>query len=576
MTALSATLRRLPGTWSVFPRTLTPGHVDGFEAALRLRAATFDWCERMAQRHVAGGRLEEGVMWAIAAGRLAFALGHSSFSSDRMEWLLRAVASELPAGAAPLARAATGPFRWMHVYSETYAFGGHTAFVRRWLERDSSTDEHHLIVSFQDSEDIEPRLAAEVSRRGGKIHALGRHGKSRLLDRATRLKQLCAEGADAVVLHHHPWDALPSLAFAESGGPPVLVLNHADHVFWYGNATADAVIDSRGNGGRLAAAHRQIPRTFELPIPLGRIAPADRCARLDDAWRQRLGIRPEDTVFLTVGTAQKFQPAFGLDFTLTALALLARIPNSHLIAVGPEPTEARWAQAMAQAPGRIHALGYVADLPPVHACADIYLEGFPFGSATALLEAGLSGLPVVRAPAEVPDLFKAESSALTDTEVPANVDAYIDAACALARDMATRRLAGERMHARIEVSHGPDRWWSYVARIKAGMPARHVARDPAASTLLPVDLTTFWDRFALTSDPVTRTFLDSFWLKLAPRVDAPLIAAIRQARRGGFDCLGPFAAMWLGHAVSVMPRPLAGKLINLLNRLQRHADECST
>src|SRR6185437_3034845 len=94
-----------------------------------------------------------------------------------------------------------------------------------------------------------------------------------------------------------------------------------------------------------------------------------------------------------------------------AATILRARPHVQLLAVGPNE-DARWRDLRAATGGRARALGPRHDLPRIHAAADVYLEGFPVGSPTALLEAGLRGLACVRAPADVPPPFAIDGPAL--------------------------------------------------------------------------------------------------------------------------------------------------------------------
>jgi len=59
-------------------------------------------------------------------------------------------------------------------------------------------------------------------------------------------------------------------------------------------------------------------------------------------------------------------------------------------------------------------VGSIEDPSVYRAAADIYLEGFPFGSQTALLEAALVALPVVSSYAPLFPLLAANDDAIQD------------------------------------------------------------------------------------------------------------------------------------------------------------------
>ena len=101
-----------------------------------------------------------------------------------------------------------------------------------------------------------------------------------------------AVGHDVIILHIHCEDVIPVLAFAdESGLPPVLFLNHADHLFWLGTSVADLVLNLRDAATDITIGRRGVEadRNFLLPT----IVAADD-ARLQSRAEAKaaLGLQP--------------------------------------------------------------------------------------------------------------------------------------------------------------------------------------------------------------------------------------------------------------------------------------------
>jgi len=93
-----------------------------------------------------------------------------------------------------------------------------------------------------------------------------------------------------------------------------------------------------------------------------------------------------------------------LDFLAVAEELLCQLPGAYILAVGVREDE-RWRAVSERTGSRLRALGRQSQVSDYHDAADLYIEGFPFGSTTALLEAGLRGIPVILAPATCPRLL---------------------------------------------------------------------------------------------------------------------------------------------------------------------------
>ena len=247
--------------------------------AARLRAcdAVVAWCLRNATRQESLGELERAGTWAYVAAMTASHCGHSWLCSPPIERMLARLGERI-ARRAPIALPDAAPGRWLHVLTVSTPIGGHTALARRWIERNPMSQQHSVLLTGQAAEDAAPALAAAARASGGSVHSIA--SVRGLIERAAALRRHAYEHADVVVLHVHPWDVLPVMAFAVAGGPRVLLMNHADHAFWIGCAVADQVVDFRDSGAQLSARFRAARDLARLPLPLDDLpaAPRDRTA----------------------------------------------------------------------------------------------------------------------------------------------------------------------------------------------------------------------------------------------------------------------------------------------------------
>ena len=362
---------------------------------------TVDWCLRNAQRMERVDDFEGAGCWAYIAAGTASNYGHSHLCWAPLEELLSRVGRRLPA-AEPSDRLPdpTGRKRWLHVLSESYPIGGHTALARRWIAQSPFGERHSVVLTFQTVSAMDSKLADAARRSGGSVHSLSDHAS--LLDRSVALRRLAWAEADVVVAHVHAWDVVSAMAFAVPGGPPVLLVNHTDHAFWVGCAGADLVVDIRDSGAALTKSFRGARGLAFLPIPLEDCGPAPRdrtaaAARLPDP-----SVLQRGPVLLTIGAAHKYRPTPRLDFPRIGRRIVEAIDDSVLIAIGANPQDPQWQLLAEQTGGRVVALGSIRDLAPWHAAADLYLEGFPIGSYTALLEVALAERAFVRKPILAP------------------------------------------------------------------------------------------------------------------------------------------------------------------------------
>jgi hypothetical protein len=464
----------------------------------RTRAeVAFDWCLDNAARMESQDRPEQAAEWARYATSTAIRFGHPYLCSAPLEALLARLGAGLSKTPGAGARASGArPKRWLHVLSRTYVVGGHTAIVRRWIEQKPAAERHDIVLTYEAVKDVAPNLARCVAEAGGKIASID--DEKSALARARRLRRMAQERADVVVIHAHPADAVPALAFAAPGGPPVLLLDHADHNFWAGVACADLVIDIRDSGLHLSRALRGVTRSAVLPVPLpdpGR-APADRAGA-----RKRLAnpaLLDAKVVLLTVGGEAKYLPMAHLDFGAAALEIVRQVPECVLLAVGPRRESPLWQKLHADSGGRIQAVGPDPELGAWHAAADLYLEGFPRGSYTALLEAALAGRAFVRKPHLAPPAeLPIDRGALAAFEPPGTPEAYAREAVELARSPALWEPRAAQARAAVQAAHCGEGWAAALESVTRQIPARHEPQGVGAVAPLPPGLAKYWDEYYL-------------------------------------------------------------------------------
>jgi hypothetical protein len=449
--------------------------------------AVLDWCLRNAARCAAARSFEEAALWAHVGAGTAVAYGHRYLCVPQLEALLLHLAATL---AVPAARATSGtrPRRWLHVFSITMGIGGHTALARRWIARNPQGDRHDVVLTMQARDDVAPALAEAVHRTGGEVTSLACVGA--LTERAAALREQAWRDADVVVLHAHMWDVIPALAFGVAGGPPVLLVDHADHAFWVGCAVADVVVDIRDSGLALSTSLRGARASAVLPVPLedGGVPRPDRAGVA--AKLRGMRVLDRGLVLLTIGSSSKYRAHARLDFVAAAERIVDEVDDSILIAIGPDPRDERWRAAAARTRGRMVAVGERADLPLWHAACDLYLESFPVGSYTALLEVGLAGRAFVRKPwLAPPHALPIDQGALAPFAPAPDPRTYVTQALALARDADARARCAEVARQSVAAVHCGAGWDAQLGALERAIEPRHTiglrfAPQPMPAVLL--------------------------------------------------------------------------------------------
>jgi hypothetical protein len=532
-------------------------------AQLELGSQVVDWCLRSAVRAERRGNLEAAVQWATIAGFVADRAPIPCLCLPDLERLIARLSARVPR--VPCVRPGRQKRRWLHVLSATYAIGGHTALSRRWIQRNPHGDRHDLVLTDQPIQYLEPRLRSAVAASGGQ--AVSIETQRSLFGRATLLREAAAS-ADVVLLNIHPWDISPSVAFGQGGGPPVLLLNHQDHAFWAGAGSIDLVVDIRTSGQHLTRKYRGAPESFELPVPLedNGEAPHDRTSV---AHRLRFGAgQGHGPLLLTIGRAEKYVPNSRLDFIDAAERILAHLPEARLVAVGPSEDDPRWQSLATRTKGRALAVGEDPALGPWHAAADVYLEGFPIGSYTALLETALAGRPVVRKPLLVPpDVLPVDQGALAGITVPVDPADYVRTAVDLAGDVEGRhRQASENRDSMLRHHCGPV-WDQRLMELCDRLPREHHPALRSDVLPTPFELAAYWTRYRASRDSRDAfmiAFLAGLKRGLRPRVDAAMYRALTAGREAGALSVGPAKALFGSWGLSALPGPVAEGVYRIL------------
>ena len=293
-----------------------------------------------AQDHLRRGRLDAAAAYAQMAGHYAWMNHTGTFASPELEELLAALGARLrqpprdrrlgvrrltrcctwsPSATAPAVRRRPSPAGSSRTQSAIIACASPASAGRRHRTRSARRCRSDADLIRLDTE------------RGG------------LIERAARLRALAAE-ADVVVLHLHPYDVVPVIAFSGAEGlPPVIYVDHCDHVFWLGTSISSVVMHMRDSGRRLAAARRGLDpaRSAVVARPL---RPAGRTTSREEAKRA-LGIDPGSVLLVTAADGTKYRPVGPPSFLDLVVPVLERHPSAILHAAGPSP-EGEWAAGL--------------------------------------------------------------------------------------------------------------------------------------------------------------------------------------------------------------------------------------
>jgi hypothetical protein len=492
-------------------------------------------------------------------------------SSVRVETSLRALASLLP-NEREERRAETvappGKPVCLHVMNEASAFGGLISTATRWIKIDGGARVHSVALL---SQQLPPpaELVQAVSESGGQIYIADQ--KSSPLQRAAWLRNLARKLATHVALHIDSCNLIAAIAFNSKCGPPVLLVNHPGHMFWVGVSAADFVVNVRGSQleTHWTKVHRGAKNCVTIPVPLLapeslRLTESERDERRSRA-REILGVPKDSVLIMTSGASYKFRPLREMDFLKTCQEILEAVPEAYLLAAGVIEDD-RWRDASNKLGLRLRALGSLpqSKISVLHQAADVYVEGFPFGSTTALLEAGLQGLPAVLSPAECPPPYGTDGVALDDTlERPSSIERYKLEVIRLCGNPADRASAGMRLQKSILAHHTGDGWRGYLTNALQALPPEHRLHPIQTPVRTPPAIYEYWCDFLGTQEP-SRSILEdrifyAFSVGLRPKITPMVKLACKKAARvrGSGTIPLPLLSLLCNYCLPLFPLALA-------------------
>jgi hypothetical protein len=423
--------------------------------------AEYEGALKQAEAFHAKGNLEAAAGYAGMAAHLATRPHAGFYASPRLERMLTDIGRRT---AEPTDyKRATDPTRKfqriLHVATAVAAVGGLTNMLGHWISQDK-TRTHHVALT-QHRGPAPAGLQKAVDGAGGQIHFLNRLPGSQIAW-AKALRKL-SQGFDAVVLHVYSQDAVPMIAFAEPDKhPPVLFLNHGDHLFWLGSSISDVVINLRDAATDLSVTRRGIATARNVMVPTV-VAPAVRTKTREEA-KKLLGLAPDSIFLFSAARAMKYKTIDGVSFADPHVELLKRHPKAELWVLGAgDPAD--WKPAIEATGGRIRPMPDNPDTKTLFEAADIYVDSFPFVSSTSMMEAAGLGTPLVSrfyGPKEArifainhPGIDKPTLHGWTEPEYVANLDRLIG-------DADLRERKGHEALESVLYYHTPPSWLTFI------------------------------------------------------------------------------------------------------------------
>ena len=393
---------------------------------------------------VAGQNYEEGLKYAYNIATFAWRHFTGYYSSWYLENELLKIAKQIPA--AELSERPTNN-KVLHIVSTMYYSGGHTKLLTEWIKNDKSKEHSILSIGHKKSDLLNLLRFYNLEIEN---FTLERHPT--YLGKAAQLKNI-ASNYEHIVLHTHPNEILTVVAFGdEQFKTPILLNNHADHTFWVGNSIIDDVIQIRDSIIEIDKERRQITEFSFLPIIV---------KSLDS---QNVFHHSEENIkLLSTGAEYKYEPFEDHHF-FKACYEIATSRKNVIINIAGVPPDCNYAKEFNHP--NIKLLGTIPfeELSAYEDECDIYLEGFPITSGTALLQPALKKkfIQLMFAPYDAFIIFPENIPGL---EYPKNFTEWKKNLLEIIDDSSRRKESHNQQYEYISKTYSRDNWHFQLEKI---------------------------------------------------------------------------------------------------------------
>ena len=268
----------------------------------------------------------------------------------------------------------------LHVLTEALNSGGHTRVVERWISSSADEEKHCVLLTTNKSKEIPQELINAVKNKNGEIIEL--NSKDSSIDRGLYLRKY-ASNFDKIILHIHPFDYIPIIAFGTNNfSRHIFLYNHADHMCWLGLSIADTILEIRKYGKYLTENKRIQNKSFLLSIPT---VYKDYNEKIN--FPEKITNNLNKKIILSYGSSYKFREFDNINI-INYIKLFDDTYFFILIGLNKEENKIFYEFAD-KFPDRITILDIIPfnHLQEYIKISDLVIDSFPICGGTALLDA---------------------------------------------------------------------------------------------------------------------------------------------------------------------------------------------
>lgn len=273
---------------------------------------------------------------------------------------------------------------FVHVITETYVTGGHTRLLTATVEEQIKQNQDVAVLV---TRVIDPQTLSFLTQIGCKVYRL---------EKQCQFFELVTKGKVISHIHHYDIYSAISLWFSkEKYYFDIYFVNHADHVFNYGHAICNSILEVSGYGYYRTEAlkHYQSHCLVGIPLNISRLEKLKHKYKLQSNTQQSFNI-------MTIARVGKIRPAQRWNYPLFINQLLDECTNHKVTVtiVGQSGKEDWWHQGYISEKNleKVKLIDFLHynDLYENVYLYNAYLDSFPFTGGTVISEIATMGIPI--------------------------------------------------------------------------------------------------------------------------------------------------------------------------------------
>ncbi|MFJ7825275.1 hypothetical protein [Psychrobacillus sp. NPDC096623] len=332
--------------------------------------------------------LSTSIKYCEIAARYATEV-HSGFFYDAvLENLLKQISSNLFNPRNEIGKSRKDCDNILHIATQVADTGGHTRLLLNWIDNDKSSNrKNDILLTNMPNNHFPDELLNSYSNTFNITKIVTNDND---VHRIKTIREIALR-YDFIVLHIHPEDVQTVIALSGLN-KPIIFMNHADHRFWVGRSISNLVLEFRDEGAKTSNLRRDILPKNQYIIPIILKKPINISKR---EARKQIGIEQDKIIIFSVASSYKYKTIDNNGLSDVIINLANKFNNLQFIFIGPHSSESYWKEIIEATKGKVLVLGEITNIELFYISADIYLDSYPIGSLTSLLDAVKYKLPII-------------------------------------------------------------------------------------------------------------------------------------------------------------------------------------